>query len=120
MIYKEKNVTKVDWQFLTMEAQLDQIVDESEEHLVLIFKHSTRCNISSMALDRLERGWSDEDGLFKPYFLDLLAYRNISEAIAEKFKVIHQSPQVIVIRSGKAVYHTSHLDISFQNLQRVH
>ena len=83
------------------------MIQESFEHPVLVFKHSTRCSISRMALRQFETDWN-LDGKITPYFLDLLEYRPISNAIAERLGVVHQSPQVIVIKEGLAVYDASH------------
>lgn len=111
---KETNAVEVGWENLTQTAQLEKIIEESKELPVLIYKHSTRCGISSMALDRLERSWDEGGKAIKPYFLDLIANRNISNIVAEMFNVYHQSPQIIVIRNGKAVFDESHMGISFQ------
>jgi bacillithiol system protein YtxJ len=107
----------MNWHRLTNTAQLDQLIAESEEQPVLIFKHSTTCSISAMALSRMERNWSDAAGI-KPYYLDLLSYRPISNQIAETFGVQHQSPQVLLIQNGECVYDASHMAISFQTLQQ--
>jgi bacillithiol system protein YtxJ len=99
------------WNDLTELKQLDTIVAESAETPVVIFKHSTRCSISRMALKTFEREYAIEEGKAKPYFLDLLEHRDISNEIASRFGVMHQSPQLILIKEGKAIYDTSHSDI---------
>ena len=108
----------MNWIKLTSEDELNQIKTLSEQGKVLIFKHSTRCSISSMALSRLERAWKDDEmkGV-KPYFLDLIAYRNLSNRIAEEFGVQHESPQVLMIEKGKCIYHDSHSGISYQEIK---
>jgi bacillithiol system protein YtxJ len=106
------------WNKLTDSDQLARIKEESAEQPVLIFKHSTTCSISAMALSRMERNWTDEAGI-KPYFLDLLSYRPLSNQIADEFGVAHESPQVLLIQHGECVYHASHMGISFQLLQNV-
>lgn len=114
---KETNTAEIGWEQLTQTSQLETILEESKEKPVLIYKHSTRCGISSMALDRLERSWDKDGDAIKPYFLDLIAHRNISNIVAEMFNVYHQSPQIIVIKNGKAVFDESHMGISFQALK---
>lgn len=99
------------WNDLTDLKQLDTIVQESTETQVIIFKHSTRCPVSRMALKNFENEYDIEEGLAKAYFLDLLEHRDISNEIASRFNVEHQSPQLILIKDGKAVYDTSHSDI---------
>ena len=86
-------VGTMNWNKLTSAEQLDLIKEESNRQPVLIFKHSTSCSISHMALSRMERNWSDQLGV-KPYYLDLLANKPISNKIETDFGVEHESPQV--------------------------
>ena len=102
------------WRQLRERSDLDALLERSKEHPCLIFKHSTRCSISAMALSRLESGWVLPQNQPEPWFLDLLAHRELSSAIAESLGVQHQSPQVIVVRNGEAVYSASHSAISPQ------
>jgi bacillithiol system protein YtxJ len=107
----------MDWNKLSEEKQLDEIIQASTDKPVLIFKHSTRCSISATALDRLERSWNPmEVNETKPYYLDLLQFRDLSGAVGHKLAVEHQSPQVLLIKNGKCVYHASHYDIRYQEL----
>lgn len=86
---------------------------------VVLFKHSTRCSISGTALNRLERHWKDSEMAdVKPYHLDLIAHRPISNRIAQVFGVEHQSPQLLLIRKGECVFNASHLDISYSDLKQ--
>lgn len=85
---------------------------------VAVFKHSTRCSISMMAWDRLRRQWNFEAAVFPFYYLDLIQHRDISAAIAADFGVEHESPQLLVIKNGRCVYHASHSDISVPELVR--
>ena len=106
------------WNELNALEQVQQIEKESEEVNVLIFKHSYRCNISRASLDRLERKWNeDEMKTVKPYFLDLLTYREISNKLAEKFAVEHESPQVLVIRHGSSILDMSHFQIDYDRIR---
>ncbi|NRT15824.1 bacillithiol system protein YtxJ [Flavobacterium sp. 28A] len=105
----ESNI-KMDWEPLNHITQLDEIVTLSKEKPVAIFKHSTRCSISRMALKQFENEFDFPEKV-TPYFLDLIAFRDISNDIASRFGVQHQSPQLILIKNGKAVYNTSHSDI---------
>jgi bacillithiol system protein YtxJ len=105
------------WKKLDNISQLSKIREESKEKPVLIFKHSTRCSISSMAWNRIERSWNAEDSeKISPYFLDLISYREISDAIAHEFNVAHASPQVIVIKNGEAIYDNSHMGINYKEI----
>jgi bacillithiol system protein YtxJ len=102
------------WISLTSEAQLDEIIAKSAERAQVIFKHSTRCSISSVAQQRLQKGTLPDEIDF--HYLDLLAYRSLSNKIAEQFKVHHESPQVLVIKDGKCIYDESHLAISMNDI----
>lgn len=105
---EENNKSKVDWHPITNVAQLDEIVEVSKTNKVVIFKHSTRCSISASVLNKFEKQIGDEYSL---YFLDLIVHRDISAAIAEKFNVVHQSPQAIFLKDGKVTQHDSHYGI---------
>lgn len=102
------------WIPLQEMGQLDDIVALSHQQLQVIFKHSTRCSVSSMVLNRLEREEVPEGIHF--YFLDLLSYRPISNAIAERFQVHHESPQIIVIKNGDVIYDESHMAIQMDEI----
>jgi len=108
---KDTPQSSFQWNDLTELKQLDNIILESNDTPVIIFKHSTRCPVSRMALKNFENEYSIEEGSAKPYFLDLIAYRDVSNEIASRFKVVHQSPQIIVIKNGQEVFNTSHDDI---------
>lgn len=109
----------MNWIKLQDEAELNKIKEESSNQPVIIFKHSTRCSISSTALNRLERSWKDEEMKnVKAYYLDLIAYRSISNKIEEIFLVHHESPQILIIKDGKCIYHSSHLGINYEELQK--
>lgn len=107
----------MNWQKLTQVGQIDEIKRQSMDRPVLIFKHSTRCSISSMSLDRLARNWqSADDEKLTAYFLDLISYRDLSNQVAREFGVPHQSPQVILIKEGQSIYDDSHFGISYQSI----
>jgi bacillithiol system protein YtxJ len=102
--------SKVDWNQLKDMVQLNEIVVASNTKPVVIFKHSTTCSISRMALKNFEREFDLQEEI-TPYFLDLLNHRDISNEIASKFEVVHQSPQLLLIKNGKSIYNTSHENI---------
>jgi bacillithiol system protein YtxJ len=102
----------MDWKALESEEQLNQLEDESGVHPVLIFKHSTRCSISSTALNRIRQaGHGDLGADTVVYVLDLLAHRDISNMIASRYGIWHESPQAILLLHGKPVFNASHLSI---------
>ncbi len=108
--------SKINWIPLVNLEQLDEIVALSNEKPVVIFKHSTRCSISRMALKQFEKEFDLEDKV-AIYFLDLLEHRDISNEIATRFNVYHQSPQLLLIKEGKSVYDVSHDAIDAEKLK---
>ncbi|MBC7447371.1 MAG: bacillithiol system redox-active protein YtxJ [Hymenobacteraceae bacterium] len=100
------------WHPLTSAEQLDAILAESATQPVAIFKHSTTCSISATAKARLDRQWDAAigDGI-KLYYLDLLRYRPVSNAVAAQLRVVHESPQLLLIQDGVCTYDASHMDI---------
>lgn len=115
----KEEIKEVPWHALTEDRQLDKIETDSQEKTIAIFKHSTRCGISKMVLNNFERNYDlhEEKGL-ELYFLDLIANRNLSNKIAEKFDVRHESPQLIVIKKGEVVHHASHQSIEVESLRK--
>lgn len=104
----------MEWIPLTDAAQLSQLISKSGTRPQVIFKHSTRCSISAVAMQRLKRGLSP--GEFDFYYLDLIAYRALSNQVADNFDVTHESPQILVIRDGVCVYDESHMGISADDI----
>jgi len=106
----------MNWKILDKEEQLNVIKEASFNKTQLIFKHSTRCIISKMALKNFESDFNLEDTI-DAYYLDLIAYRTISNEIADTFNVEHQSPQILVIKNGVVVYNESHEGIDAKVLK---
>jgi bacillithiol system protein YtxJ len=100
-------------------SQVEEIKAYSGQVPCLIFKHSTRCSISTVARYRLEGDWDVPEEVTRVYFLDLIAYRDVSNYIAETFEVYHESPQVLLIRGGECVFDASHLDITVPELREM-
>jgi bacillithiol system protein YtxJ len=107
---------KINWIPLTDLGQLNEIMTLSNEKPVVIFKHSTRCSVSRFALKQFENEY-DLENQVDAYFLDLLEHRDISNEIASRFGVYHQSPQLLLIKGEKSVYDVSHSDIDAGELK---
>jgi len=115
----EKAKSTINWIPLQDLGQLNEIINNSHEKPVVIFKHSTRCSVSRMALKQFENEF-DVETLHcnvSTYYLDLLEHRDISNEIASRFGVYHQSPQLLLIKDGKSVYDVSHSDIDAGELK---
>ncbi|MCL6217598.1 bacillithiol system redox-active protein YtxJ [Zunongwangia pacifica] len=115
---ESKSESKINWIPLVDLSQLEEAIQQSEQHLVGILKHSTRCGISKMVLRQFENSYDlPDDAPIDLYFLDLLSYREISNEIANRFKVRHESPQLILLQQKEVVHHSSHQDIDVKNLK---
>lgn len=96
----------MDWITINDEGILEEIKNRSFDKSQLIFKHSTRCSVSKVVKNRLNKEPLSQNIDF--YFLDLLAFRKISNAIADSYEVRHESPQVLLIKDGKCIFNESH------------
>ena len=104
----------MNWKEFTTEEALQEIKNRSAEKPQVIFKHSTKCSISSMAKSRLERATAPDGIEFN--YLDLIAHRNVSSKIAEEFNIEHASPQVLIIKDGACIYDESHNAINMDKI----
>lgn len=105
------------WLSLESLNDLEQIKNRSYEVTCLIFKHSTRCEISAIAKYRLEDDWAFSPDELEAYYLDVISSRTLSQHVAEVFQVHHESPQVLIIADGVCVFDASHLDITVGEIQ---
>ena len=115
---RKQTGSSFEWIPLTSETEVDLAIEKSMEQPVLLFKHSIRCSISSMALSRFENQW-DTSLNCACYFLDLISYRSVSNYITDRTSVIHQSPQCIVIWKGNVIYQASHNGIDTTEIEQL-
>ena len=113
---EDQDHSKPLWKKIESQKDLEAAIEKSSQQKVLIFKHSTRCFISKTVLRSFEKQMQESDKNFGYYFLDLLAYRSISNEIESRFEVVHQSPQLIVLENGKAIYNASHQNIDLDKI----
>jgi len=109
---KETSKNAVPWKQLSTIADLEDIEKRSFERPQLIFKHSTSCGISRMVLRVFESAYDLGEEEADVFYLDLLSFRSVSNEVGYKFQVLHQSPQLLVIKDGQTVTHASHGAIS--------
>ena len=112
--YKSK---KLPWTDVTSVEDFHNVVSTEEEKVKLFFKHSTRCSISIMVLSSFEGSWN-QDVEVNLYFVDLLKHRDVSNEIAKTFNVVHQSPQLIVVKGGEVIYSASHSSINTREIEK--
>jgi bacillithiol system protein YtxJ len=108
----------IPWISLTSLDQLNEIEENSKTKTQVIFKHSTTCGISRMTMNMFKSGYDFSADEIDLYYLDLLAYREVSNEAGYKFQVLHQSPQLLVIRNTTVVAHTSHGAIAELDLKK--
>jgi bacillithiol system protein YtxJ len=113
---KEEKV--LPWISLNELQQLNHIENKSATKPQVIFKHSTRCGISSMVIRQFVNAYELSEKDLDLYYLDLLSYRDISSEVASKFQVMHESPQLLIIKNGVVVAHDSHGGINDIDLNR--
>ncbi|MCG7502358.1 bacillithiol system redox-active protein YtxJ [Tenacibaculum sp. Mcav3-52] len=116
---KEGKESFINWTPLTSVEQIKEIKELSNKQPIAIFKHSTRCGISSMVIKRFVNSFDEELKDFKVYYLDLLSYRDVSNEIGYTFQVLHQSPQLLVVKNGEVISHASHYDIARIDLKKI-
>ena len=115
---KEVEKTYLIWTPLISVEEINTIKEISKNYSILIFKHSTRCGISRMVIKQFESLFNDQNKQLKVYYLDLLNFREVSSKLSEVFQVVHQSPQLLVIKNGISVYDESHSEITKVNLSK--
>ena len=98
----------MNWKKLDSIGELDKLIHESNDSPLLLFKHSTRCSISSLALNRLKSSAL----AIECFILNVIENRDLSNLVAQQFNTAHQSPQVLIIHKRKCIFHTSHFNIS--------
>jgi len=110
----------MNWIHIKSEDMIDDIKKESYKNRVLIFKYSPKCSINMLMMNMLEREWNcSELENIKTYFINIIAYRHISNMIESEFDVYHESPQVLIIENGKSIHDVSHGKIRYENLKEV-
>ena len=117
LVDTNSNQPNFTWRKLEERSQLDAVDQLSKEKLVVIFKHSVTCGISNMVWHQFQNEIDFDNTYIEMLYLDLLAYRDISNEISRRFQVLHQSPQILVIRNGEVLHHASHSAIRISNIK---
>ncbi|SHJ52704.1 bacillithiol system protein YtxJ [Arenibacter nanhaiticus] len=117
-IQEKREAKELPWIPLTSLEQLDEIKEKSLQKTQVIFKHSTTCGISSMVMKRFKEAYDMPENSVDLYYLDLLRFREVSNEVGYKFQIIHESPQLLIIKNEVVVAHESHGAISQLSLQK--
>jgi len=115
---ESKEDKSLPWISLTSLDQLTEIETKSHQKTQVIFKHSTTCGISRMVINMFNKSYDFSADEIDLYYLDLHAYREVSNETGYKFQVLHQSPQLLVIKNGAVVTNASHGAIAELDLRQ--
>ncbi|WP_417855144.1 bacillithiol system redox-active protein YtxJ [Xanthomarina gelatinilytica] len=115
---EDKEEKVLPWLTLTQVDQLKDIESKSKTKTQVIFKHSTRCGISRMVLKQFVASYNLTESDLDLYYLDLLNHRDVSNETGYKFQVMHESPQLLIVKNGVVVAHASHGAINSLNLEQ--
>lgn len=106
------------WNALTSVKQVEELIESSKEKTIMIFKHSTRCPVSSGAYGHMDANWKEEEmGAVMPFLLLVVENREVSNLVEKQFDIEHKSPQLLLIKEGKCEYDTSHFHIRYDSLK---
>ncbi len=92
--------------------QLNDLFEKSNEKPIVLFKHSLTCPISAGVYQEMSGATADV------HLVVMQHARDVSEAIAKRTGIRHESPQAIVIKNGKPVYHASHYDVTAADIEK--
>lgn len=92
--------------------KLDELFEKSSENPIMLFKHSTTCPISAGVYQMVSQIDADV------YLVVVQRARDVSNYIAEKTGVRHQSPQAFIIKDGEPIYHASHYDVELKEVEK--
>jgi bacillithiol system protein YtxJ len=111
-------IAKGGWSMVQIEQittlpELDNILEDAKGKLVLLFKHSTTCPISAYAYEQVQRlSQTDEVKEMRIALIHVIENRSLSNEVAHRFQIKHESPQAFLIQAGKVVWHASHRNIT--------
>ncbi len=93
--------------------ELDALIEKSNERAIVLFKHSTTCPISAGVYQEISNADADIN------LIVVQKARDVSNAVAEKTGVRHESPQAFVVKNGEVIYHASHYDVTANDVEKM-
>ncbi|AET67868.1 bacillithiol system protein YtxJ [Desulfosporosinus orientis DSM 765] len=97
---------------------LENVLAESSQGKVLIFKHSTTCPISARAWREVQKFMADTTAAIQVIMIKVIESRPVSNFVAESMKVQHQSPQALLLSNGQVVWHASHQGVNQADIEK--
>ena len=96
---------------------LERVIAASEERLVLLFKHSATCGTSAQAHDELVAHLSEGQHTTQHAIVTVQTHRDVSDAVATRLNVRHETPQVLLIQEGRVVWEASHFRVTADTIK---
>lgn len=100
--------TSEHWNVLEDISDVDEVLQKSKERPQLLYKHSNRCGTCMFAKSEIEKRSEDIEERADMHFIDVINSREVSNYLAEKLNLRHESPQAILLANGKVIWHNSH------------
>jgi bacillithiol system protein YtxJ len=97
-------------------GSIEELLNKENGYIIL-FKHSPRCIISRIVFSKFKRDYISNNNILKLIYIDVLKMKKISNQIAQYFSINHESPQVILLKNNKVIYHSSHSSVSFNTIK---
>ncbi len=113
-LFRRQSVESNDSLYSTLDS-IDTVLEKSRQETVLILKHSATCPISGMAKNQMDRFLAENP--IAAYLVVVQQQRPLSNQIAEKFQIRHESPQVLCLRNGEVIQVFNHSAIVYDNLK---
>lgn len=104
------------WFQISSTQEADGVISASKEKTQVIFKHSGSCGVSFFAKKNLDSIPAEELSVANMYIVDVIRDRNLAYYLADRFSIRHESPQILVIKNEKVVWHGSHNSVNAENL----
>jgi bacillithiol system protein YtxJ len=98
--------------------QLDELLAESQARPLLLFKHSYSCGVSLEALDEIVDHLNQESLDARYAMVTVQTHRELSNAVASRLGVRHQTPQAILVRDGRVVWSASHFRVNASEIRK--
>ncbi len=115
-----KGTEESDWVQLESEDSVEEVFTASGTRIQLILKHSQSCAVSFFAKQNLDSVPLEEWPEMDRSMVEVVRLRPISQYIAQKTSIRHESPQVLVIVNGEVIFHTSHSEVNKLNIQQAY
>ena len=107
-----KSIMKANFTEINSTEQLNELFEKSNEKPIVLFKHSTTCPISAGVHEEISNADADIN------IVIMQKARNVSDEIARRTGIRHESPQAIVLKDEKVIYHASHYDVTAEDVEK--